>query len=414
MIFVLLFDVIDICRIRRNATTSPLLKLPGEIRDKILMMVIGDRLIHIQYRWKRPFNQGEIRFPVRDLMYKPTESNRKNSSCYVCSEDITETQIRQESRQGLSIAPKMDTEEQTKEETKEKNKEDTEKDSEVDSEEKTDEYYIKPSFERHKHCYEERDITQEIHFEVLGASRQLYEEGNYLLWTTNTFSFKDAWTMRTFFDSLNLAQKRKLRKLHITTCITALETRMPLLTLSYPWERAVAQDLKHLKNLTTLHLRLQLEDTRLPNPAEQLSVCRNEITHSWDPEIVAEAQRWWLFYESLGLLSFRTLPLKEVTVVTSDDERWYSERQLSQFRWTAAEKNEFSDEYEAKLLDSDPAPIMQEEQKQDAERTRRVMEAVKRDSLRSHHERLRTESWSYVLGPLRFGGRGTRETWMED
>ena len=47
---------------------------------------------------------------------------------------------------------------------------------------------------------------------VLGASRQLYELGYHILWTTNTFSFDDP---VSFIASLSIPQLQKLKSLHL-------------------------------------------------------------------------------------------------------------------------------------------------------------------------------------------------------
>ena len=51
----------------------------------------------------------------------------------------------------------------------------------------------------------------ELHLDLsmLGTYRQMYEVGNSLLWTTNTFAFEDALTLDHFFRALNATQKQK-------------------------------------------------------------------------------------------------------------------------------------------------------------------------------------------------------------
>lgn len=49
---------------------------------------------------------------------------------------------------------------------------------------------------------------------LLGVCRQVYEEANFLLWTTNIFSFEDDVTFLTFINSLHLRQREKLKRLH--------------------------------------------------------------------------------------------------------------------------------------------------------------------------------------------------------
>ena len=90
-------------------------------------------------------------------------------------------------------------------------------------------FYVASCEERHAVCKmcgsnamplgkEDRQALQ-VDLNVLGVCRQLYEEANHLLWTTNTFSFEDPRTFQKFFSSLNPAQKRNLTSIHISTNI---------------------------------------------------------------------------------------------------------------------------------------------------------------------------------------------------
>lgn len=46
-LFNFISDYLHYPRIERNSLNSPLLSLPGEIREKILKLVVGDKVIHI-------------------------------------------------------------------------------------------------------------------------------------------------------------------------------------------------------------------------------------------------------------------------------------------------------------------------------------------------------------------------------
>lgn len=70
--------------IRTNSKQSPLLSLPGEIRDKILRFLLGDKCVHIMlqsivesefYRsqlyssdWSRTFSPGKVDKPYRSIL----------------------------------------------------------------------------------------------------------------------------------------------------------------------------------------------------------------------------------------------------------------------------------------------------------------------------------------------------------
>ena len=91
------------------------------------------------------------------------------------------------------------------------------------------EFYVASCEERHAECKmcggntmplgKEDQQSLQVDLNVLGVCRQLYEEANYLLWATNTFSFEDPKTFQKFFGSLNPAQKRNLTSIHISTKI---------------------------------------------------------------------------------------------------------------------------------------------------------------------------------------------------
>ena len=54
---------------------------------------------------------------------------------------------------------------------------------------------------------------------VLRVSRQLYEETNHILWTTNAFFFSDSRSLPAFMTTLNPAQKRKLTHVQISVIV---------------------------------------------------------------------------------------------------------------------------------------------------------------------------------------------------
>ena len=50
---------------------------------------------------------------------------------------------------------------------------------------------------------------------VLGVYRQMYEEANAILWTTDTFSFEDGLPLQEFIQGLHMTQRSKLTRMHI-------------------------------------------------------------------------------------------------------------------------------------------------------------------------------------------------------
>lgn len=354
-------------RIKTNAFTSPLLVIPAEIRNNILTNAFGNRLIHID---------------IKTQAYSHPQGVFLKH--YFCQSDMTEFEIRDEAREGTAEVPEGDTKE----------------------------YYITPNRTRHAHCFPDHgDSQSRLDLNILGASRQLYEEGNHILWTTNTFSFTQSQTLRLFFGSLNAAQKRKLTRLHIAADMKNSEWEGHTMTDSFKWEMAIKLNLGFLKNLTTVHLTLELQDDASPSSAalarQQFGIYRDDDIRDLkeDPEI----QLWWLKYRTRAFLSLRTLPsIKTATMVISDDVSFYR-RFPDADRWTAAAKNEFADAYEAALLDSDSARTIKAEEKAVTERNRcRIAAEDKRYlcdakerllSLRSSIEYIRRDATNGVASP---------------
>lgn len=75
--------------IARNASESPLLALPPEIRERIYRWLLGDRLIHVIYR----FGPGEeLPYEDNEMLYQSTYGT--SGWCHlVCEEDCPEGQV---------------------------------------------------------------------------------------------------------------------------------------------------------------------------------------------------------------------------------------------------------------------------------------------------------------------------------
>ena len=154
---------------------------------------------------------------------------------------------------------------------------------------------------------------------LLGACRQAYEEANLLLWTTTTFSFEDATTLRTFVNSLHSTQRKKLTRMHIDfrfQCFSEIECQHAL-SLSL---------LSRLKGLRTLHVTI-----RQPS---KLRVYQ-EILPSLD--------------------RMQVLPLQDVTVVVNDIIQPWRDRSITATPpadlWPIMERREMAENTRSKLLD---------------------------------------------------------------
>ncbi|MCJ1455250.1 hypothetical protein MMC28_005604 [Mycoblastus sanguinarius] len=180
--------------IQRNALGSPLLKMPAEVREQILLYILGDKVVHIKY-----FKDGELELVhslERGLNSMPAD--RRAFRHAVCVAYHSESRAYKEASHGYRCVPCDD----------------------------SAEYYIVNCAERHQlcGCHDNNQfptlryghLSPKIDLAVLGSCRQLYEEAHHLIWTTNTFSFDDPISFGNFLANLSLPQKRKLKKLHLS------------------------------------------------------------------------------------------------------------------------------------------------------------------------------------------------------
>ena len=93
-------------------------------------------------------------------------------------------------------------------------------------------------------------LTFDNNLSVLAVSRQLYEESNNILWQTNVFSFDRPVSFTIFNQSMNTAQKHKLKKIHLRMDVN-IDTSSGDWAF---WPEAITQRvLTPLKNLKVIH-----------------------------------------------------------------------------------------------------------------------------------------------------------------
>ena len=154
---------------------------------------------------------------------------------------------------------------------------------------------------------------------LLGACRQAYEEANLLLWTTNTFSFEDGTTLRTFVNSLHSTQRKKLTRMHIDFAIQCISDKECQQALSLSL-------ISRLNGLRTLHATIS-----------QLSQLR-------------------VYCEVLPFLDrMQVLPLQDVTVVVNKDTYPWGVRLTTATPpptlWPITERQELAERIRSKLLE---------------------------------------------------------------
>ena len=260
--------------IKVNAAQSPLLRLPGEIRDRIFRLVLGEKTVHIYqifdgvFKVRRWSSNGRIYHRVcvasqsEDELYENFSKCKSEKSTVDCAATRTS-----------------------------------------------------PFQQRHDNCY---SVALQLDLNLLSSCRQIYEEANFLLWTTNTFAFARPWALRSFVDRLNFAQRKKLCSIHIDKSWASAEMD--------PWSPIVTTTfMKKLGNLQKVQLTYW---TRRRTPPYPNSV-NIEGKHAKDT-----------------MCSLKALPLKEVTVIISETrDDTYEER------WSLTERQEKAEDIRRQLLD---------------------------------------------------------------
>lgn len=174
---------------------------------------------------------------------------------------------------------------------------------------------------------------------LLGASRQIYQEGYRLFWFTNTFSFDDPYSLGEFLGSLTLSQKHHLTNLHVVRKLYDPGDG------DWHWRHVDKKEtvLPLLQGLKTFHL--SLEQRTRPRATETLHqrVSRGETS------FVDEACHPWE--------AFLTSPLANVTVVISDKLAYLRKENLLACRCTVAEKNWVAEMIRERLTNEEAAAV---------------------------------------------------------
>lgn len=165
-------DVATKALIARNASCSPLLLMPLEIRSKIWKLVLGDRLIHFECMGAKRVHTGT--------------GERRSCKHIVCRRDRPEHEMTEEEIGWRQPHQSCDHELSLK-------------------------WGCPMDLFGHK-----KPDPESMHLTILRVCRQTYIEANNVLWTTNTFSFTDADpTFVDFMEPRSTPQKQLLRKLRL-------------------------------------------------------------------------------------------------------------------------------------------------------------------------------------------------------
>lgn len=343
---------------------SPLLLLPSEVRENILIHLVGNNLIHVKYldasalyyanRAKNNLldidasedsgveelvnyatidsnnddgddgdndNDGGIAGPATPSVREQIPRAFRHA---ICVANQSERSVYKEVISGHTVVPEGE----------------------------SPDFYVASCEERHSNCkmcgsepmflLEEDQQTLRVDLNVLGVCRQLYEEANHLLWATNTFSFEDPKTLEKFLDSLNPAQKRNLTSIHISANIGGYGSRQSAHfrarhDLHY-WGKALKMSNLHmLRGVQTLHLCFN-----------QAFKCFSDLTE----QAIETGQQ----ADMESFLRLRSLSVKDVTVIVSDQEL-----EESTYRWTTTKKTEYAESIRVQLVNPSGAESVKSE-----------------------------------------------------
>ena len=137
---------------------------------------------------------------------------------------------------------------------------------------------------------------------ILSVCRQLYEESNFILWSTNTFSFDHPRSLLQFLATLNPAQKRNLKNLHLTVDSDY--------RLSWEWDHVLnSKRVSMLRGLETLQLCVIHTPYLQPYP---FSTNADLFDHDYETPLKRALK-------SCSIETLRLLSVKSVAVAISDD-----------------------------------------------------------------------------------------------
>lgn len=197
-----------------------------------------------------------------------------------------------------------------------------------------------PRFTNHRDFWrkEQAKPVTTLNLGLLGACRQIYAEANRLLWLSNTFSFSDGESFVRFMAKLNHSSKQQLAHLHFN--IKWDNMRYITGNLTKDWTRHLkVAHIQMLRGLQTLNICFNITRPR------QAIIGDNDT---------AEAGAGWFD----GIMRFRMLDLRQLTVIVSDDvqvlcplHQLISAPSVQDTRFTAAEKRGLANRIAGRLTD---------------------------------------------------------------
>ncbi|KAL8794943.1 MAG: hypothetical protein Q9195_002525 [Heterodermia aff. obscurata] len=365
-------------RIKRNAESSPLLRLPIEIRRKIFSEVLGNRLIHL-----KKFDDDAVYFSDSDESSLPfRDGTYARWHILLCdpaaAEPIERGHTEQEKRKdgdGAEISKESDTStdssstEDSYDEAEgfssdtasfgryEKEKRIAEKlegmpprkmqrlighSSEYDySWWKLDDPFLNGRYLGRSRPLRRYAHIRVIHLCLLRACRQVYNEANEVLWESNIFSFNDVYSFSCFMNERNNHQKSLIKKLRLAVKMGGIGSP----SWSKPLTMPLVKSLQGLRFLwLAIHYRPDIDFATFEN------IGMLDIT---------------VFKSTLldGVRKLATLPLTWVKViVTNKNLGDYDTYKLPREKlWTQQQREKYGDVIRTRLLAVNGVELLQQE-----------------------------------------------------
>ena len=314
-----------IALIRTNSEQSPLLRLPSEVREKVLIDLVGENLIHVKYLIREELNDArlaegkELDADHEALMtyhfpFPPRISDKRIQGAFchaICIAEQSEHRAYVEMIKGYATVPSSR------------------------STKSSDERYDIRHEDYQDLCKDGHLNALTVDLNVLGVCRQLYEEANFLLWATNGFSFDDPLSFERFLGSLNPAQKRNITSLYFHLKIGHVQDYYRLDTLDQWWTALKMPYLNMLRGIEHLHLCLEQRS--------EWDYLHREGKDSY------EWAKKQLDVELEPILRLRTLLANNVTVVFTPNTALDTSNLW--FGWTAEQTKDYGESVRTRLQD---------------------------------------------------------------
>ncbi|CAD6582110.1 MAG: hypothetical protein ASARMPREDX12_000758 [Alectoria sarmentosa] len=342
-------DAATKARIKGNALTSPLLRLPLEIRNKIWSEVLGDRLVHLRYLY-----DDDHDFETNEELHVSLPWSNELQAGYgsawrhlVCEEDCPEN--KEEEKLTTSDGEVFSTRSHRL----------CESNLEYDP--------IGPDM-----IYGDRycEFHEMMRLSVLRSCRQIYVEANQILWTTNTFSFADGTALRRFMMTLTINQRRLIKSLR----------------LQMEWDMYMDKEWNNALNMALVRSLSGLRRLRL------------RIDQHMDARIYECAKSNKNIYTSIfckGLQKISTLPLTEAEVIVKNPQYWPEDGV-----WTKADREEFAEVLRKLLLNPKGAEIYAKDQLKRKEERRKEREYAAKIKASMSRPRLQAEAERMIDSPV--------------